>query len=297
MKCTRNLAQATCEFLFAAIATGFCSAAHGAMFDCLVEPTQAIEIGSPVIGLLDKVYVRRGDRVSKGQVLASLESRAEQAATELARFKSEAEGATRTAESKIEFSRRKLSRRKEMAAEKLMSAQERDDAEAEHELAKAELLLAKENKRIARLEYQQQSGLLNLRTLRSPIDGVVVAQSLYPGEVVEPSGEKKTILKLAQLDPLRVHVILPMSVFGKVTSGMSVDVLPESPVGGRHLAKVKTVDRLIDAPSGTFVVFLELPNPQLAIPAGMKCKAEIALRGDLAKKESSDRNSDTNKKN
>jgi RND family efflux transporter MFP subunit len=246
-----------------------------AAFDCLIEPTQAIDVGSPVVGLLDKVYVRRGDRVTKGQVIATLESRAEQAAAELAYFKSQATGPTLSAENKIEFGQRKFQRRAQMALEKLMSTQERDDAEVEFKLAEAELQVAKENRELARIEHQQQTSLLSLRTLRSPFDGVVVDQVLYPGEVVEPTGTKKTILKLAQLDPLRVHVILPMSAFRSVSVDMSARVTPEMPVGGSYPAKVKTADKLIDAASGTFAVFLEMRNPQLKIPAGVKCKAEF----------------------
>ncbi len=254
-----------------------CVPAWSASFDCLIEPTQAIDVGSPVAGLLDKVYVRRGDRVAAGQVLATLESQAEQAAAELARYKSQASGPTMTAESKIEFSKRKFQRRMQMAAEKLMSPQERDDAEAEYKLAEAELQVAKESKEVAHIEHKQQSGLLALRTIRSPFDGVVADQLLYPGEVVEPTGNKKTILKLAQLDPLRVHVILPMAAFRKVSLGMTAQVYPEMPIGGSYSAKVKIVDKLIDAASGTFAAFLEMRNPRLSIPVGVKCKAEFPI--------------------
>src|SRR6266702_3657889 len=198
-----------------------CVPAWSASFDCLIEPTQAIDVGSPVAGLLDKVYVRRGDRVAAGQVLATLESQAEQAA--------------------------------------------------------AELQVAKENKEVAHIEHKQQSGLLALRTIRSPFDGVVADQLLYPGEVVEPTGNKKTILKLAQLDPLRVHVILPMAAFRKVSLGMTAQVYPEMPIGGSYSAKVKIVDKLIDAASGTFAAFLEMRNPRLSIPVGVKCKAEFPI--------------------
>jgi RND family efflux transporter MFP subunit len=246
-----------------------------AAYDCLIEPTQAIDLGSPVVGLLDKVHVRRGDRVTKGQALASLESRAEQAAAELALFRSQATGPTISAENKIEFGKRKFQRRAQMAVEKLMSTQDRDDAEVEYKLAEAELQVARENRQLAQIEHQQQTSLLALRTLRSPFDGVVVDQLLYPGEVVEPTGNKKIILKLAQLDPLRVHVILPMSAFRTVSADMNAQVVPEMPVGGSYPAKVKTIDKLIDAASGTFAVFLEMRNPQLKIPAGVKCKAEF----------------------
>lgn len=251
-------------------------------FDCLIEPTQTVELASPVTGLLDKVHVKRGEKIAKGQVLAVLESRAEQAAAELARFKSEQIGPMRSAESKIEFSKRKFNRRRSMAAEKLMSVQESDDAEAELRLAESELQVAKENREIAKLEYRQQGSLLNLRTIRSPFNGIVVDQMLYPGEVVEPGGTKKAILKVAQIDPLRIHVILPKEVFGKVTEGMTVDVVPEIPSKNKYTAKVKMIDRLVNAASGTFVVFLEMANAKLDVPAGVKCKATFSSIDSVA---------------
>lgn len=252
-------------------------------FDCLIEPIQLIELGSPVTGLVDRVHVRRGDRVAKGQVLATLESRAEQAAAELARFKSEQQGPTLSAQYKIEFSGRKFERRQQMAAEKLLAMQDSDDAEAERRLAEAELQVVRENREIARLEYQQQAALVSLRTLRSPFDGVVVDQLAYPGEVVEPGGAKKGILKLAQLDPLRVNVVLPKDMFGKLVVGGTIDISPELPANGRYAARVKSVDRLIDAASGTFVAHLELPNPRLEIPAGVKCKVVLGEGGPAAR--------------
>lgn len=254
-----------------------CSSAQAATFDCLIEPTQTVDISSPVVGLLEKVNVRRGDKVRKGQIIASLESTAETASAALAHYKSEMTAPTETAQNKIEFAKRKFERRRDMHAQNYMSAQEQDEAEGEMKLAEAELKLAQENKAVSKLEWQQQSSLLNLRTIRSPFDGVVVDQILYPGEVVEPSGQKKSILKLAQLNPLRIYVILPMPAFGKIKSGMKVDINPELPVGGRYTGSVNIIDRVVDAASGTFGVFLEVPNPTLDVPAGVKCKAEFPI--------------------
>lgn len=269
--------QVPAGLLFTALAlAGGARQSFAASFECLIEPTQIVELSSPVTGLLDRVNVKRGDRVSKNQLVATLESRAEQASVDLADFKSKQVGPTSMAESKIQFSKRRFGRRKTMASEHLISSQDSDDAEAEYRLAESELQVATENRELAKIEFQQQSSLLNLRSIRSPVDGVVVDQTAYPGEVVEPGANKKVILKVAQLDPLRVHVILPKDVFGKVSYGMSVAVTPEIPLQGSYTAKVKTVDRLIDAASGTFVVFLEMPNPKLEVPAGVKCKASFA---------------------
>lgn len=242
-------------------------------FDCMIEPSQSVDIRSPVVGLLEAVTVHRGDKVRKGQIIVTLEQRAERASTELARYKSEMVGPTRAAEVKLDFANRKFERRRDMKADKFMSAQESDDAEVEMRLATAEVQQAKENKQIAKLEWEQQRALLNLRTLLSPFDGVVVDQLLYPGEVIEPGADKKPILKLAQLDPLLVHVILPFSIFGQVKTDMLVEVVPEQPVGGSYKGKVKIIDRLVDAASGTFGVFLEISNPSLGIPAGIRCSA------------------------
>lgn len=251
---------------------------YGAMateFDCMIEPTQVVEVSSAAAGLVEKVGVKRGDRVSKGQIVASLESSAETAATELARFKSNVRGPLEMAKNKIEFSQRKFSRRKEMANENLGSKQESDDAEAELQLALSELMVAQESREQAAYEFQQQSSLLNLRSIRSPFDGIVVDQLMYPGEIIESGGAKKVILKLAQLDPLRVRVLLPVPLFGRPKIGMSVDVVPELPIGGKYVAIVKSIDKMVDAASGSFAVFLEMQNRRLDVPSGVKCKASF----------------------
>ncbi len=243
-------------------------------FECLIEPAQTVELASPVTGLLADVTVKRADRISKGQILASLDSSAEKVAAEIARFKSLQEGPKQTAEYRIEFAQRKFNRRKAMAREQLMPAQERDDAEAEMRLGEAELLQANENRDLASLEYQQLSRQIELRSIRSPFEGVVLDQMAYPGEVVEPSSNR-AIFRVAQLNPLKVRVIIPKDYFGKIVPEMAVEVVPESPAQGTFNAQIDSIDRLVDAASGSFVVMLSLPNPDLSIPAGIKCKANF----------------------
>ena len=263
------------RFAFLMASSFISSKCVAAEFTCLIEPTQMVELGSPVTGRLDSVYVKRGDLVKKNQILATLESNTEHAASELAKFKSLQVGPAKMAESKMAFSKRKLNRRQELASEKLMSVQDSEDTESELRVAEAELQIAKENRQIAKLELQQQNSLLDLRTIRSPVDGVVVDQGAFQGEIFEPGSNKKFIIKVAEMNPLKVHVILPKNLFGKLEHGMGARISPEIPQGSTYSAKVKMIDRLIDAASGTFVIFLEMPNPKLDIPAGVKCKVEF----------------------
>lgn len=269
-------------WIVAALASGLLPAAAVAApplststFDCLIEPAQTVELGTPAAGMVEKVTVQRGDRVKRGQVLATLESQAEQAAADLARYKSQLTGPSQQAEAKIEFAQRKFERRRDMAAEKLMSAQDRDDAEGELRLAKADLQVAKENRAVASLEYTQQNAQLALRTVRSPFDGVVVDQMLWPGETVEPGATRHAIVKVARLDPLRVRVVLPLRAFGDIKPGAPVRVTSEIQPGRPYPARVASIDRVVDAASGTFIVLLDLDNKALDVPSGVKCKAQF----------------------
>jgi multidrug efflux pump subunit AcrA (membrane-fusion protein) len=130
--------------------------------------------------------------------------------------------------------------------------------------ARAELA----NKRLAELELQRAAAELSQRIIRSPINGVVVERMLSPGEFAKQS----PVLKLAQIDPLRVEVFAPVTMLGKVRVGMRADILPASPVNGSHVGRVTVVDRVVHAASGTFGVRLELRNPGYKLPAGVKCR-------------------------
>ena len=264
------------HLLFPLAVTTFAINSMAGDFNCLIEPKQIVELGSPVTGRVTQVNAKRGDVVTKNQLLVTLESSAEKAASELARFKSVQTGPTQAAQSKIEFSKKKLSRRQEMANQKLMAVQDSEETESEVRLAEAELQIAQENRQIAKLELQQQNSLLSLRAVRSPVNGVVVDQGVYLGEVFEPGSSKKYILKIAEMNPLKVHVILPKNMFGKLKLGMTGKVTSELVSSDNYLAKVTMIDKLIDGASGTFVVFLEMQNPKLQIPAGIKCKVSFA---------------------
>ena len=49
----------------------------------------------------------------------------------------------------------------------------------------------------------------------------------------------------------------------------------QQPAGGQHNGHALSVDRVIDAASGTFGVRLTLPNPDRKIPSGLKCRAQF----------------------
>ncbi|HEX7637693.1 MAG TPA: efflux RND transporter periplasmic adaptor subunit [Burkholderiaceae bacterium] len=258
-----------------AAAGAFTGAAVAADHDCLIEPAQVVEVRSPVVGLLQEVPVRRGQAIRKGQTLVVIESSVERSQAETASFRAQAQGAVLEARGKAEAAREKARRMEELLAEEFVSAQARDDAVAELHQAEAELQTAQENVELARLQQQEAVDQLNRRVVRSPFDGVVMDQYLYPGALVDAGDNKKPIIKIAQIDPLVVQAILPFTLFPQVHAGDRVTVLPEPPFEGQISTRVKTVDRVIDSAAGTFGVVLELPNARHQLPGGIRCKLRL----------------------
>ena len=250
--------------------------AYAGTFDCVIEPRQVIELRAPLEGLIDRVSVDRGDRVKRGQELVVLDTSVDKAAAAIAQHRAKMEGAIRSGESRVEFSSRKAERASSLQAQNYVSAQARDEAATERRLAESELLDARDNRKLAELELQRQLEIIRLKTIRSPIDGVVMERLLNPGEFAEAGVGRKPILKLAELDVLYVEVLLPVEAYGRVKQGMDVEVFPEIPAGARYIAKVKVIDRLMDTASGTFGVRMELRNAQQKLPAGIRCKAGFA---------------------
>jgi multidrug efflux pump subunit AcrA (membrane-fusion protein) len=111
------------------------------------------------------------------------------------------------------------------------------------------------------------------------VDGIVVDIYAHAGESVA----ERTIMKLAQIDPLRVELIAPTEYFGLIDEGMEVEIVPEYPPGKTYQAKVTVVDQLIDPASGSFTVRMALPNPDDELVGGVNCIAKFDFKAPAAR--------------
>lgn len=244
----------------------------GSGFDCLIQPNQVLKLGTPVPGLLNEVLVDRGAVVKKGDVLARLESTVETATVALARARAENEASMRAAKARLEFQARKADRMTKLRRSDNVAVSTADEAETAARVAESELHEAEVNLDLAKLELARANEILRQRTIRSPIDGVVVERKLGPGEY---AFDQAHLVTVSQVDPLKVEVYIPLSQFGRIRPGMTAEVQPEDPVGGKYTATVTVVDQVFDAASGTIGVRLDLPNPGNALPAGLKCQVHF----------------------
>lgn len=250
-------------------------------FDCLIEPAQTVDVRSATEGIIEQVFVRRGDRVRAGQVLAQLESRVESATVQIAQHRAQAGGRLETAQSRLAYAEKKLQRSETLQSQNFLSAQARDEAEAEKRILESELREARESREAAAHEHRHAQQVLARRTLRSPFDGVVLDRMLNPGDLAEAGTGRKPILRLVQVEPLRVEVVLPMAAWGKLKAPSSATVSAEG-LAGTFPATVSVVDTVFDSASGTFGARLELPNAGGKVPAGIRCKVDFPALRDIA---------------
>jgi RND family efflux transporter MFP subunit len=253
------------------------SAAEGAgtPFDCVIEPERTVKLASPVVGVIARMDVDRGDIVTTGQLLGKLEDGVEEANVALAKAKALNDFTIKGTEAKLEFLRSKEGRTGQLMAKSFGSQAAAQEAQADARVAEEQLKEAKLNLELAKLDVVRAEEVLKQRRLYSPIDGIVVERLLVPGEY---RNEQSPILTLAQINPLRVEVFLPTAYYGQVQVGSAATVMPEEPIGGSFAATVTVVDKVLDAASGTYGVRLKLPNPKLELPAGIRCRIKFQLQ-------------------
>jgi membrane fusion protein (multidrug efflux system) len=209
---------------------------------CMLQPNKIVEISSPVSGVLEEVTVRRGDIVERGNILFRLKADVEKAGVELARVKTD-------------FAKRKAERNMDLYEDDLLSIHERDEIETELLLSEMELILKEQE--------------LALRTVASPIAGVVVDRLQEEGEYVNVN----PVIRLVALDPLHIDLLLPAQYFGKISIDQKLMISAAPAMSKSRKARVTTVDPLIDPASGTFRVQLVMDNPGNRVPAGLRCTA------------------------
>ena len=243
-----------------------------AQLNCRIEPSVVVEMSSAVEGVISEVLVDKNDKVSKGQTLARLDASLEKATADLRQAQADLNSDVEAQQLALEFSKRSLVRVTNLYEKKAASSAELDKATTEHSIAAQQLQQAFDRKRQAGMEHKRALADLQRRSLVSPIDGVVIARHKEPGEHIDFD----PVLKLAQLDPLKVEVYAPANLYGLIKTGMFATVTPElGSTDSSYKAEVILVDQVIDGPSNTFGIRLSFANPGNKLPSGLKCRVSF----------------------
>lgn len=248
-----------------------------------LQPTNTVEVGSELSGLVETVLVDENDTVRKGQVVLRLDTtklrdqiaRSEATVTSARARLAQAEATVREATANLERLR-EVSR---LSGGKVPSQSEMTTAEAT--LARAEGERTSAGATVSETEAALHAEQTNLEkaSIRSPIDGVVLSRSVEPGQAVAASLQVTTLFKIAEdLKKMELKVDVDEADVGRVRPGMRATFTVDAYPTRRYEAEVTRV-AYGSTKSGDVVSYstvLRVSNEDLSLRPGMTASADIA---------------------
>ena len=229
-----------------------------------IEPYKQIELSSDELGAIAEVFVAEGDFVTQNTPIAQLDARVQELqlklATQVASTKSELVGA----EQILAKRRSILNRLRNLQSQGHAGDAEIIRAEMELSIAESNVLSAKEDAAVRKIEMQRAAMQLERRSVLAPFDGVVSKIHRDRGEYLSPL--KPEVATIVQIDRLMATFNVPSSKVSMFKVGATFQV---------ELASGKTVDAVVekigvitDAQSGTVVIELVIENADGNIRSG-----------------------------
>lgn len=186
------------------------------------------QVGAEAAGVVERLEVREGDRVKRGQLLGAL--RPGEVPARLAQSLASQEAAARTLQAEEAALRRAaqdFSRSQELAARQLISTAELERATSEVEVQRARADVARARVREAAAETGRVRPEFGRREVRAPFDGVIVQRLVEPGTSV---GSSTVWFAVAEMDRVELYVETDENNLGKLAIGQSaIAVAPAYP--------------------------------------------------------------------
>jgi HlyD family secretion protein len=244
-----------------------------------LEAVTNVEVGSEVSGRILRELVDVNDEVKKGQIMAEIDpeplrSTLDQAQAQLRG----ASDAVRQAQATASESARTLLRNNQLGAEGILSKADQDAALAARDRDNASLRSTQENVRVAKVALDMTGSKLQKATIRAPIDGVVLARLMEPGQTVTAGFQTPVLFKLAQdLKKMKLNVDIDEADVSRIVAGKTATFTVEA-YPGRGFPSVVTSLQMQPKVSQnvvTYLAVLSVDNTDRALLPGMTCTATI----------------------
>ena len=252
-------------------------------------------VSSKITGKVREVMIEEGQRVTEGQVLATLDPSDADAQKELARSQvASAQSQLSEAQAQLTLAERMLKRQRQLAAQQLIAASALDAAVADRDSRAARLASLRRGVQVSQDQLAIASLAADNTIIRAPFSGVIVTKAAQPGEMISPisggGGSIRTgIGTLVDMDSLEVQVDVNEAYIGRVQPKMPIEAVlnayPDWKIPGEVIAIIPTADRSkatvkvriqlaskdtrIVPDMGVRVSFLEATKPGAPKPTGV----------------------------
>lgn len=250
-----------------------------------LQPTNKVDVGSELSGIMKSVYVEYNDRVKVGQVLAKLDtSKIEAQVTQTKASLESAKAKVLQAQATVTETRAKLAQLKqvwELSNNKMPSQAELNAAEAALERALADETSAKAAVTQAQAALDAYETDLSKTVIRSPINGIVLTRSIEPGQTVASAFQAPVLFTLAEdLTQMELHVNVDEADVGKVQKGQKATFSVSAYPNRTFEALISQVRYGSSTTSGvvTYETVLKVNNSDLSLRPGMTATADITIK-------------------
>lgn len=258
-----------------------------------LAPTNQVQVGSELSGLVSRVLVDVNDRVTAGQPLALIDpERLDDAITQAQASVAAAQATVAQNQATLTEARSQLARFEEVS--RLSGG--RVPAKTELDNARAAVTRAAATVRASQAQVTSQQAALRSATtqrnkaiIRSPVNGVVLARQVEPGQTVAASFSTPTLFVIAEdLSAMELEVAIDEADVGQVKQGQkasfTVDAFPGETfpaviqrvdVGSNLSAQTTTTTTSTTAQVVSYGATLSVANPEQKLRPGMTATAEI----------------------
>ncbi|NNH25390.1 MacA family efflux pump subunit [Acinetobacter terrestris] len=209
----------------------------------VLEATKMVSVGAQVSGQVKKMYVKLGDQVKQGQLIARIDSIRQ-------------ENDLKTAEASIKNQQAQLAvkqanlakvqaeyqRQQAMYAQDATSRAELESALASFKTAQADILAINAQIEQSRLTLATAKEDLGYTQIVAPMDGTIVAIVTEEGQTVNANQSAPTIVKLAKLDYMTIKAEISEADVMKVEKGQTVYFTTLGNNDKKHYAKLRQVE-------------------------------------------------------
>ncbi len=243
-----------------------------------LAPAESIEMDFAQAGVIGKIYLKEGQAVKQGEPILQLQAEVLQAQLAIAQAQANDSSAISVANAELKKTSSRYSKLSALRSRGTAHSGEIATALADKEKAQGNLSMANLDKKIAGLRVIEIQKQIDERTLKSPINGIIIEINRDVAESVSTrQGEDKSLVKVADISRLKLEVPVPNTFEAQLKVGnlMKVRVLNQSSLSGDRSDAATEVTGVIDfispetdAASETIRTILMIDNGSGALRAG-----------------------------
>ncbi len=246
-----------------------------------VNPVTLVQVGSQVSGTITKLYADFNSVVRQGQVIAQIDPALFQAKVD------QSEADLKNARASLEKEKTSLAdnlrtfkRYQALLKDNLVSQNDLDQAQLKYDLSLAQVKVAEAQIETAIANLSSAKTNVDYTTIRSPVNGTVVARNVDVGQTVAASLQAPTLFTIAQdLTNMQVDTNVDEADIGRLKVNQASTFTVDSYPGETFKAKVSQVR---NAPTTvqnvvTYDVVLGVRNPELKLKPGMTANVSVII--------------------